>query len=85
MDGPAVERLINELNSPCAWQTVSGWDHAAQRYLGLVPLAEAWQRLDQNQRAKQAQLGVALRKLLEKIQFKDDLNSPRGFDPARIP
>jgi Cytochrome c554 and c-prime len=84
LDGAAVERLFRQFDSPDAWSAVTNWDHAVQRYLSLVPLLQAWQRLDENQRSKQNQLRVRLQNLLEKIEFKGDFNSPRGFDPARV-
>ena len=83
-DGPAVERLVRRFNDPDAWRTVASWDHAAQRYLDLVPLRQAWQHLDRDHSQNQQQLADKLRDLLRTLEFGADLNSPRGFDPAEV-
>jgi hypothetical protein len=84
LKGPTVERLICGFDCDDAWQTVRDWDHATQRYLALVALRQAWERLDGNQREEQARLGNKLKELLRKLQFKKDENSPSGFDPANV-
>jgi hypothetical protein len=84
LDGPAVERLIRELDAPNSWDSARSWDHAAQRYLALVPLNQAWKRLDPAQLSEQNLLAERLYRLLEKLGFKDELNSPRDYDPATV-
>jgi hypothetical protein len=82
--GPTVERVIRAFNGPKAWDTVSCWDQAAQRYLALVPLNHTWKRLACGDHQKQQKLAQELRGLLEKLRFKRKLNSPRDYDPASV-
>jgi Cytochrome c554 and c-prime len=84
LEGPTVERLICGFDCDDAWQSVGSWDHATQRYLALVALRQAWERLDRNQREEQERLGIELKELLRKLQFKEDQNSPSAFNPARV-
>jgi hypothetical protein len=84
LDGPIVERLIRRFDDPKSWQTVSDWDHAAQRYLALVPQMQAWKRLDPGKGSEQQQLAEKLHELLKKLEFKNDTNSPRQEDPAQF-
>jgi hypothetical protein len=84
LTGPTVERLICGFDCNDAWKSVGSWDHAAQRYLALVALRQAWERLDRNQREEQERLGIELKVLLRKLQFKDAQNGPNGFNPTRV-
>ena len=84
-DAAGIERLINGLNRPEAWNKVASWDHAAQRYLALVPLNQARGRLDSRRLTEQKALSDELRNLLGRLSFPKDYDSPRGFDPGRLP
>jgi Cytochrome c554 and c-prime len=85
LSGVAVERMIADLNRPEAWSKVASWDHAAQRYLALVPLNQARGRLDPRRQSEQKALSDELHKLLDRLTFPKDFDSPRGFDPGRLP
>ena len=95
-DGPAssrffnasgVEHLIDALNRREAWDHVTSWDEAAQRaILPLVPLNQTRGRWDTGRRADQrAALSDELRARLKSLTFPKGFDSPRGFDPGRIP
>ena len=84
-DAAGVERLINGLNGREAWNTVASWDHAAQRYLALVPLNQARGRLEPRRQMEQKALSEKLHDLLSQLSFPKDFDSPRGFDPERRP
>jgi hypothetical protein len=84
-DAVGVERLTNGFNHPAAWNQVMSWDHAAQRYLALVPLNQARGRLDPRRAADQQALSDELRALLDRLRFPPGYDSPRKFDPRRRP
>jgi hypothetical protein len=81
-DAPDVERLVGIINNPEAWQRVSTWDEAAQRYLALVPLLQSWQALDPSRAREQQALRRDIDRLLERLKFPEGYDSPRGFDPG---
>ena len=82
----AVEHLIDALNRREAWDNVASWDEAAQRDLSLVPLNQTRVRWDTGRRADQrAALSDELRARLKSLTFPKGFDSPRGFDPGRIP
>jgi hypothetical protein len=83
-DAVGVERLIDGFNHVRAWSKVASWDHAAQRYLALVPLNQARGRLDPERKPTQQALAAELRAVLEKLRFPDGYDSPKGFDPHRL-
>jgi Cytochrome c554 and c-prime len=80
VDANVVNKLITGLNDSDAWNTVASWDHAAQRYLALVPLNQARRKLD----PIQPDLAEDLRKILSRLTFPTGFDSPRGFDPRRV-
>jgi hypothetical protein len=80
-----VERLIEQLNRPGARSKIASWDEAAQRYLALVPLNQARLRLGPGRQAEYDALSGQLRAFLNKLTFPKGFDSPRGFDPGRIP
>jgi hypothetical protein len=80
-----VEQLIDGLNRREAWKEVASWDHAAQRYLALVPLNQARGLLDPRRVDKQQALSSDLHAILKCLRFPDGFDSPRGFDPGRLP
>jgi hypothetical protein len=80
-----IRGLIESLSRPDEWGKVTSWDHAAQRYLALVPLNQAWRLLDQAPANKQQALIDDLDDLLCKLRFPEGYDSPRGFDPALLP
>jgi hypothetical protein len=80
-----VEQLIDGFNRREAWNTVANWDHAAQRYLALVPLNQARGRLDSVGFKEQQALSAELRTLFDKLRFPEGYDSPRGIDPATLP
>jgi hypothetical protein len=84
-DAAAVEQLIDVLNCPEAWNKVASWDHAAQRYLALVPLNQSRGPLDSPRQSEQKAFSEKLHHLLDQLSFPQDYDSPRGFDPGRLP
>ncbi len=80
-DAAGVERLINGLNRPEAGNKVASWDHAAQRYLALVPLNQARGRLDSRRQTEQKALSDELHNLLGRLSFPTGYDSPRGSIP----
>jgi len=80
-----VEQLIDGFNRRDAWKKVGSWDQAAQGYLALVPLNQARGRLDPGRVKEQQALSQELRALLDKLRYPDSYDSPRGFDPTRLP
>lgn len=80
-----VERILNSLNAPDSWKHVRSWDHAAQRYLGLVPLRQAWTLLAPDRRDDQDRLRLELEDLRKRLRFDDTLDSPRReFNPTTL-
>jgi hypothetical protein len=84
-DAIGVEQLIDGFNRREAWNTVASWDHAAQRYLALVPLNQARGGLDPGRRTEQQALSDELRVLLDRLRFPAGYDSPPAFDPGRLP
>jgi hypothetical protein len=80
-----VEHLIDVLNRREAWDNVANWDEAAQRFLALVPLNQARIRRDPRKKPGQQALSDELRARLKSLAFPKGFDSPRGFDPGRIP
>jgi hypothetical protein len=84
--GPGeVQRLIERLNHPQAWEKVASWDQAAQHYLALVALRQAWVGLEPARKADQDRLKTWLDDIYRKLTFPSGLDSPRGFDPSQFP
>ena len=79
-----VDRLITMFNDPKAWEGVDCWDHATQRYLALVPFYQVWCRLDSSRATDQRKLKQRLDGLLRILKFDEGLDSPQGFDPAKV-
>jgi hypothetical protein len=79
-----IQARIKQLNDPAAWQQVDGWDQAAQRYLALVPLLQAWSRLAPGESSEQNALAGQLQSLLGTLRFPPDHDSPRAFDPQQM-
>jgi hypothetical protein len=79
-----IQARIKQLNDRAAWQQVDGWDQAAQRYLALVPLLQAWGKLAPGQSREQNLLASELQGLLGKLRFPPDHDSPRAFDPRQM-
>ncbi len=79
-----VERLI----TGCARQGTSdrsaSWDEAAQRYLALVPLRQAWIKLAPEKTSEQERLRAQLEELRSQLVFPANFESPRGFNPSTI-
>jgi len=80
-----VERLIDALNQPEAWDRVTSWDEATLRYLALVPLRQAWAELAPTKKAEQDQLEAHLKQLRSQLTFPPGFDSPSGFDPGKLP
>jgi hypothetical protein len=80
-----VEQLIGAFDSREHWGGVASWDHAAQRYLALVPLNQARAKLNPGRAKEQQALDAKLHALFGKLSFPKGVDSPRGFDPARLP
>jgi hypothetical protein len=80
-----VAQFVDRFNRPDAWKNVKSWDHAAQRYLALVSLNQARGRLDPGLVKKEQAFSQELRGLLEKLRFPEGYDSPRAFDPGRLP
>ena len=83
-DAPTIERLIDLIDSPEAWNHVAGWDDAAGRYLALVPLYQSWLVLAADHNPKQEALRRRLSDLLERLKFPKGFGSPRGFEAGRF-
>ncbi len=83
-DVATVERLIEKIDSPEAWDHVASWDEAAGRYLALVPLYQSWQAQNPGRAQEQQALRKRLDALLERLKFPKGSDSPRGFEPGRI-
>lgn len=80
-----VERVVKAFRDPDAWKRVDSWDHAAQRYLGLVPFRQSWISLAPDRKADQDLLGRELDGLRKQLMFGETLDSPRrGFAPAAL-
>ena len=79
-----VRRLIDRYQRPGVDRPL-GWDEAAQLYLALVPLRQAWIALAPERKAEQDQLEARLEELRRRLAFPDGFDSPRRFDPARLP
>jgi Cytochrome c554 and c-prime len=85
LDVATIERMIDRIDDPQAWNRVAGWDEAAQRYLALVPLYQSWLALAPDRTPKQEALRKRLAELLEALKFPKGVDSPRGFEPGRFP
>ncbi len=77
-DAATVERLIEKIDSPEAWDHVASWDEAAGRYLALVPLYQSWQAQNPGRAQEQQALRKRLDALLERLRF------PKGSDGKRL-
>jgi hypothetical protein len=84
IDAGNVERLIRALDRPSAWEHLASWDEAALRYLALVPLRQAWARLDPAPNEGRQQLEARLKELRSRLMFPSGFDSPRGFDPSKL-
>jgi Cytochrome c554 and c-prime len=84
LDAATIEKLIDRVNSDEAWNHVTGWDEAAQRYLALVPLYQSWLALTENANPKQLALHKRLESLLVRLKFPDGLDSPRSFEAEKL-
>jgi hypothetical protein len=76
---PALFRNILEKDQA---QAVSGWDGAAQTYLALAALHQAW--IESEARRPPAAVKQALQSLRRDLFFPGGFDSPRRFDPAAI-
>jgi hypothetical protein len=83
-DAGEVEGLITAINRPEAWDRVESWDEAAQRYLALVPLRQAWTELAPARKADQDQLAARLEQVRARLIFPPGLDSPGGFEPGKL-
>jgi hypothetical protein len=79
-----IERLIEQLDSKEAWDHITSWDEAAQRYLALVPLYQSWVATSPEPSAKQEALRRRLAELLERLKFPSGFDSPSGFEAGRL-
>ncbi len=84
-DVGTIERLIDRIDDPRAWERITSWDEAAQRYLALVPLYQSWVALAPDRGPKQQVLRKHLGELLERLRFPTGFDSPRGFEAGRLP
>jgi hypothetical protein len=80
-----VAAMIARWNDPGSWKSSRAWDDAAARYLALVPLLQAWTRLDPLHQEDQARLHSQLERTLKALRYPSGFDSPRGFDPALLP
>jgi Cytochrome c554 and c-prime len=80
-----VQRLIGRLDREDAGNRDTSWDEATQRYLALVPLRQSWIDLAPGRIAEQDRLRARLERLREHLVFPDGLDSPKGFEPGRLP
>lgn len=90
-DAGKIEKLIRSFKAP---DTVSGWDEAAQLYLALHPLRQSLKDLDPAWDGANT-LKVTLDQMFPQLQFPTQANgrsglrsgydSPRGFDPNKLP
>ncbi len=83
-DAVEVEMLLGIVNRREAWDRVSSWDEAAQRYLALVPLYQARLALAPERAAQLQSLRREIDGLFEKLKFARGLDSPGGFDPSQL-
>jgi hypothetical protein len=83
-NGAEIEGMIDKVNDPKAWGQVGNWDAAAQRYLRLVPLHQAWCALAPQSGLAQQTLRKQLEELLGKLKFPPGYDSPRLFNPAGV-
>jgi hypothetical protein len=79
-----VRRLIERIDSRDAWDRVTTWDEAVQRYLTLVALRQSWSALEPARKADQDALKARLEALGRRLQFPDGFDSPRDFDPVTL-
>ena len=95
-DGPAssrffnasgVEHLIDALNRREAWDHVTSWDEAAQRVSCLGPSQPDTRPLGHGTQSgsTSSPFGRAPCACLKSLTFPKGFDSPRGFDPGRIP
>jgi len=84
-DAREVETLLDIVNRREAWELVSSWDEAVQRYLALVPLYQARLALAPDQAPALQPLRREIDGLLEKLKFPRGFDSPSGFDPSLLP
>jgi hypothetical protein len=80
-----ISELIRAWNAADAWRSSSSWDDAAGRYLALVPLLQAWTKLDPFQNEAQAKLHAELEAVLQSLRYASGFESPSGFDPSVLP
>ena len=86
LDPTEIQALLKTLNeprkgAPGSLQAVTGWDSAAQLFLALASLYRTQEQLTPPASPDlKAQLGT----MRDALKFKDGLDSPGGFDPAKI-
>jgi hypothetical protein len=80
-----VQRLIAAIDQPEAWKRVASWDEAAQRYLSLLWLNQAWVDLAGDKKEARAEIAARLDEIRVKLMFPRGFDSPGGFDPGRLP
>jgi hypothetical protein len=79
-DATKVRGLIETIEARSAGQPAPGWDGAAQRYLALQPLRLSLQSLDPAWNGDP--IKSELERLLGRLQFPRNYDSPRRFDPT---
>ena len=82
MGAAQVRARIAQIDNPSAWSSVASWDEAAQRYLALVPLLQAWKVLEPHRSTEQDSLRHTLEEKLKSLRFAPEFASPAGFDPG---
>jgi hypothetical protein len=83
-DAATVEQLVDFFDRRVTWERVTNWDEAAQRYLALVPLRQAWVELAPGRKDEQDRLKTRLERVRSKLQFPEGFDSPKGFDPGKL-
>jgi len=85
LDEHDVATLLGIVNRREAWEGISSWDEAVQRYLALVPLYQAQLSLDPVRAPERRDLRRQIDRLFEKLRFEPGVDSPSGFDPGLLP
>jgi hypothetical protein len=73
-----VEHTIASFNDPDAWKNVGDWDHAVQRYLGIVSIRQAWVMLAPERHSDHEALRKELDRLRSRLRFDEAGDGPRG-------
>ena len=80
-----VQTLIGRLDREDAGNRIASWDEAAQRLPGPGAAGQSWIDLAPGRKAEQDRLRARLEGLREQLVFPDGLDSPKGFEPVRLP